>query len=68
MMVEVYWEQDDSGALSISGHSHEVPIPNVQLPTVAPPTTSRQGVFGQRGKLHGTVIDPDQIPETLFRR
>ncbi|KAL5544416.1 hypothetical protein UlMin_008200 [Ulmus minor] len=26
-MVEVYWEQDDWGALCISGHSAEIPIP-----------------------------------------
>lgn len=68
-MVEVYWEQDESGALCISGHSHEVPIPsNAELPPVPPSTTSRRGVFGRRGQLHGTVIDPDQIPETLFLR
>ncbi|XP_021746248.1 ABC transporter A family member 2-like [Chenopodium quinoa] len=68
MMVEVYWEQDDYGALCISGHSREVPVPsNIQLPT-APPTTSRQGVLGRRGKIHGHVIDPDQIPETIFQR
>ncbi|KAI6675688.1 hypothetical protein NL676_003594 [Syzygium grande] len=33
VMVEVYWQQDDSGALCISGHSSEMPIPpSVQLP------------------------------------
>ncbi|KAL0355623.1 UNVERIFIED_CONTAM: ABC transporter A family member 2 [Sesamum radiatum] len=26
IMVEVYWQQDDSGALCISGHSDEMPI------------------------------------------
>lgn len=65
MMVEVYWEQDDSGALCISDHSREVPIPsNVQLPTAQP----HRGLLGQRGKIHGLVIDPGQIPEATFRR
>lgn len=32
-MVEVYWEQDDSGTLCISGHSPEFSIPNnVEIP------------------------------------
>lgn len=67
VMVEVYWEQDDSGALCISGHSHEVPIPpNVPLP-VSLPVTSR-GLLGRRKKIHGLVLDADQIPETIFRR
>ncbi|KAK9676736.1 hypothetical protein RND81_11G096600 [Saponaria officinalis] len=68
VMVEVYWEQDDSGALCISGHSHEVSIPsNVQLPTSAS-TSSRRATLGRREKLQGLVIDPDQISETLFQR
>ena len=25
LMVEVYWDQDDTGALCISGHSNEIP-------------------------------------------
>ncbi|KAJ6794728.1 putative ABC transporter A family member 2 [Iris pallida] len=34
LMVEVFWEQDDTGSLCISGHSPETPIPpNVQLPS-----------------------------------
>lgn len=68
IMVEVCWEQDDSGTLCISGHSHEVPIPpNVQLPTSSP-VTSRGCFLGRRKKVHGLVIDSDQIPDTIFRR
>ena len=40
MMVEVYWEADDSGALCISGHSMEMPVPEnaqVQHPVADPP-------------------------------
>jgi len=67
-MVEVFWEQDDSGTLCISGHSHEVWIPpNVQLPTSSH-ASSHGGFFGQRKIVHGLVIDPDQIPDIIFRR
>ncbi|KMT02071.1 hypothetical protein BVRB_9g208000 [Beta vulgaris subsp. vulgaris] len=66
IMVEVYWEQDDSGALCISGHSREVPVPsNVELPI--PPTVTRRSVFGQREKINGLVINPNQISETIFQ-
>ncbi|XP_021858731.1 ABC transporter A family member 2-like isoform X1 [Spinacia oleracea] len=69
VMVQVYWEQDDSGALCISGHSREVPIPlNVQIPTQAPFTNSRRGVLGRTEKIHGVVINTDQIPDTIFHR
>ncbi|XP_057526863.1 ABC transporter A family member 2-like [Amaranthus tricolor] len=68
LMVEVYWEQDDSGALCISGHSREVPIPvNVELPITSSSAPTR-GVFGGRGKIQGLVINPDQISESIFRR
>ncbi|RRT49598.1 hypothetical protein BHE74_00046826 [Ensete ventricosum] len=51
LMVEVYWEQDDTGTLCISGHSSETDIPpNVQL--TAP---SRRGSI--RGAPVGFVID-----------
>ncbi|CAK9158689.1 unnamed protein product [Ilex paraguariensis] len=61
IMVEVYWVQDDSGTLCISGHSPETPIPNhIQL--TAPPTTNRPRIFlGRPGPAHGMVIDADQI-------
>lgn len=62
-MVEVFWEQNDSGALCISGHSAEKPIPaNVQpsLPVARPRTLGRpEGVVG-------SVIDPSQLSETSF--
>ena len=68
LMVEVYWEQDDSGALCISGHSREVPIPvNVELPITSSSAPTR-GVFGGRGKIQGLVINPDKISESIFRR
>ncbi|KAH9617986.1 hypothetical protein KSS87_021559 [Heliosperma pusillum] len=68
IMVEVYWEQDDSGALCISGHSREVPVPqNVELSTSAS-NSSRRDMLGRRDKLHGLIINPDQVPESLFQR
>lgn len=61
IMVEVYWQQDDTGALCISGHSTETPIPpNVQ--SLAPSaSTSRRSFLGQRRPVHGVVLDPSQI-------
>ncbi|KAL8225641.1 hypothetical protein R6Q57_018198 [Mikania cordata] len=57
-MVEVFWGQDDAGALCISGHSNETPIPpHVQLSN-AP---SRRNLFGRSGPAHGIVIDPNEI-------
>lgn len=60
-MVEVYWDQDDSGRLCISGHSPDMPIPaHVQLRD--PPTdTSSSGFLRKRKQIQGTVIDPAQI-------
>ncbi|KAM5583956.1 ABC transporter A family member 2-like [Rosa sericea] len=60
VMVEVYWVQDDSGSLCISGHSPETPIPpNVEpMPSLAP--TSRRSLL----PIHGVVIHPDQISNT----
>lgn len=56
IMVEVYWEQDDSGALCISGHSIETPIPpNVQ------PIAPLRAPSHRNQPVHGIVIDPDQI-------
>nr|GMC75788.1 ABC transporter A family member 2-like [Ipomoea batatas] len=60
VMVEVNWEQDDSGRLCISGHSEEMPIPpHVQL-TATPTPTSSWGLRRRR-KVLGIVIDPAQI-------
>lgn len=61
-MVEVYWEQDDSGALCISGHSPEAAIPpNVEPMSSLPPTSRRSGRSRQ---VRGIVIHPDQISNT----
>ncbi|KAL2515977.1 ABC transporter A family member 2 [Forsythia ovata] len=61
IMVEVYWEQDDTGELCISNHSDEMPIPpHVQL-RVSSALTSGINILGRRRKIHGIVIDPTQI-------
>ncbi|KAH9719766.1 ABC transporter A family member 2 [Citrus sinensis] len=68
IMVEVYWEQDDTGALCISGHSPEKPIPpHVEL-DASSASTSRGNLFGQTGPVHGIVIDPNQIGESYDHR
>lgn len=64
VMVEVNWEQDDSGTLCISSHSDEIPVPhNVQrmAPSAA---TSHRNTLARSGRLHGIVIDPNQIVST----
>ncbi|KAJ0248825.1 hypothetical protein HA466_0158690 [Hirschfeldia incana] len=54
MMVEVYWQQDGSGSMCISGHSPEMRIPeNVQV-LYEPP--SQVLGRGQR-RVRGSVID-----------
>ncbi|OVA09055.1 ABC transporter-like [Macleaya cordata] len=62
VMVEVYWEQDETGALCISGHSSESPVPpNVQPKPIASmvPTLTRQRSFlGRTGPVHGIIYDP----------
>ncbi|KAL9243221.1 hypothetical protein vseg_017134 [Gypsophila vaccaria] len=62
VMVEVYWDQDESGALCICGHSAECPIPPGVQPTppVAPPRN-----LGRHVTL-GLVIDPSQLSNTNF--
>ncbi|XP_060170118.1 ABC transporter A family member 2-like [Lycium barbarum] len=53
IMVEVYWEPDESGSLCISGHSDEMPIPpHIQLSD--PPNT-------KSAKKRGIVIDPAEL-------
>uniref|UniRef100_A0A2N9H431 ABC transporter domain-containing protein n=1 Tax=Fagus sylvatica TaxID=28930 RepID=A0A2N9H431_FAGSY len=60
IMVEVYWEQDDTGSLCISGHSAEIPVPpNVQA--MPPAATSGRNYLGRSGPVHGIVIDPHLI-------
>ncbi|KAB5531931.1 hypothetical protein DKX38_018601 [Salix brachista] len=63
IMVEVYWEQDDSGSLCISGHSDEIPVPyNAQPLSSAPQSSDRSNVLGQRrGPVYGIVYEPSQI-------
>jgi len=59
-MVEVYWEQDDSGSLCVAGHSQKAHIPqNIQLPSV---TTCHR----LSGSVHGVVIDPNQVSSDSF--
>ncbi|KAF1870845.1 hypothetical protein Lal_00030155 [Lupinus albus] len=63
-MVEVYWDQDDTGALCISGHSQKVPIPSgIELPS-APATRNHR----RSGKsVHGFVIDPSLVSAVNFQ-
>lgn len=65
IMVEVYWEQDDTGALCIAGHSQEVPVPpGVELS--APPALANHRNLGRAGPVHGFVIDPSQVSTDIF--
>lgn len=65
-MVEVYWEQDDTGALCIAGHSQKVPIPNgVQLSSS--PSVRHRRYLGRSGTVHGVVIDPSQVSSVDFQ-
>lgn len=60
VMVEVFWQQDDSGALCISGHSPETPVP----PSVEITRGDSIGQGRSRGQarpVQGIVINPDQI-------
>ncbi|KAF9667756.1 hypothetical protein SADUNF_Sadunf15G0056500 [Salix dunnii] len=63
IMVEVYWVQDDSGSLCISGHSNEMPVPsNVQPLPSAPQLLARTNMLRQRrGPVYGLVYDSNQI-------
>ncbi|CAL5327146.1 unnamed protein product [Camellia sinensis] len=68
LMVEVYWEQDDSGALCISGHSPETPTPpHVQI-AASSTTNSHRSILGRAGPIQGIVIDPNQIGSMGSRR
>ena len=60
IMVEVYWEQDDSGALCISGHSAEIAVPPNFQPRASLASTTRNSL-GRRGPIHGVVISPDEL-------
>ncbi|KAM2487738.1 hypothetical protein ACFX1W_039631 [Malus domestica] len=62
VMVEVFWQQDDSGALCISGHSPETPIPpNVEITPSRTDSVSQGRSRGQSRPVQGIVINPDQI-------
>uniref|UniRef100_A0A2N9H3Q6 ABC transporter domain-containing protein n=1 Tax=Fagus sylvatica TaxID=28930 RepID=A0A2N9H3Q6_FAGSY len=56
LMVEVYWDQDDSGNLRISGHSAEMPIPP-DAQAMASSSNSNTN-SSQTEPLHAIVIDP----------
>ncbi|CAM8980055.1 unnamed protein product [Rhodiola kirilowii] len=64
-MVEVYWDQDDSGTLCIAGHSPEMPIPpNVDF--AASTNAAVQRGLGNSGRrIQGIVVDPNQLPENI---
>lgn len=65
VMVQVFWEQDESGALCISGHSLETPIPpNVE---VTPPRMDSFGRSGRSQPVHGILIHPGQLSKTNSR-
>ncbi|KAB2055398.1 hypothetical protein E1A91_A11G036400v1 [Gossypium mustelinum] len=59
IMVEVYWQQDDTGTLCISGHSAEIPLPQNFQPMASVPSHTRN-LFGRRGPVQGVVINPDE--------
>lgn len=57
----MYWDQDESGSLCISGHSPEIPIPpNIQLMLSSAPN-SRRNILCRTGPGHGIAIDPSQV-------
>lgn len=60
LMVEVFWTQDDTGNLTISGHTPETPIPP-HVQKMVPAVDSRT-VRGKDAAAVGFVIDPKQIP------
>ncbi|TKY73412.1 ABC transporter A family member 2 [Spatholobus suberectus] len=65
-MVEVYWEQDDTGALCIAGHSQKVPIPHsVQLSSS--PSARHRRNLRRSEPVHGVVIDPSQVSSVNFQ-
>ncbi|CAM8920749.1 unnamed protein product [Rhodiola kirilowii] len=59
LMVEIQWEQDESGSLCISGQSPETPVP----PTVnLPPSPSASTIrLNRNGAVQGIPIDPQYI-------
>ncbi|CAN6923811.1 unnamed protein product [Brassica oleracea] len=66
IMVEVYWQQDESGSLCILGHSPEMSVPE-NVPAADPVAPGHGGgvsLLGRRGRrqqVQGTVIDPEFV-------
>ncbi|RID72390.1 hypothetical protein BRARA_C04284 [Brassica rapa] len=56
VMVEVYWQQDGSGSMCITGHSSEMRVPQNVLVT-RPPSPNALGHKGLRQAVRGIVID-----------
>ncbi|CAA7035148.1 unnamed protein product [Microthlaspi erraticum] len=56
VMVEVYWQQDGSGSMCISGHSSEMRVPQ-NVPMTRPPSPNALGHKGLRQATRGIVID-----------
>ncbi|KAL3640608.1 ATP-binding cassette sub- A member 2 [Castilleja foliolosa] len=68
IMVEVYWQQDDTGTLCIAGYSDELPIPpQVQLATSTSATASHRNNSRRQKQIQGIVIDPSQIADSDLR-
>ena len=70
--MEVYWQQDESGSLCISGHSTEMPVPD-NVPATDPVAPGHGGVslLGRRGRrqqVQGIVIDPEFVGSAASRR
>eukprot|EP00253_Pinus_taeda_P023624 PITA_23624 len=65
LMVEVHWDQDDTGALCISGHSNEIPVPPhpVNTERVTPFSGNRSSGSFTSGHVApvGLVIEEDRI-------
>lgn len=56
VMVEVYWQQDGSGSMCISGHSSEMRVPQ-NVPVTRPPSPNSLGHKGLPKSIRGIVID-----------
>lgn len=68
LMVEVHWDQDDTGVLCVSGHSNETPVPQhlVNTERVTPVSGNRSSMsFRRTTSSHvasmGLVIEEDRI-------
>lgn len=65
LMVEVFWNQDDSGSLCVSGHTDETPIPLNVDPMASSAHTPHRSTFGRRPiVLHGVMLDTYQVLNT----